>query len=262
MNELKFKREKICRCNICLQIKEMTWDHIPPKGGIELTSMQINEVLSLMTNNASKPKISQNGVKYRFICKECNSKLGKYYDPALNDFALSVGRYLHSRTQFPPVITVQVRPQAIIRSILGHFLATKQEIDNTDFDKQVRKFLFNENELLPDDIHVFYFLYPYTTMVLMRDFAMPACRNGDFSKSGFFQLLKYFPIAYIVTDLNEYEGLPELSAYRNLAVYDQVEIPVFLFRIQEMDWPEKVENTNIILGSKETSNGILAWPKK
>ena len=30
----KFKREKVSQCNICKRVKPLSWDHVPPKGGI------------------------------------------------------------------------------------------------------------------------------------------------------------------------------------------------------------------------------------
>jgi hypothetical protein len=263
MNNFKFKRNKIDCCNICLQVKEMTWDHIPPKGGIELTPMEINEVYKFMTNASPKPEISQNGVKYRFICKDCNSKLGRYYDAALNDFSISVGRFLKSKSNlcFPEIIKIKTRPKAIIKSLLGHIVAAKAVIDEVKLDSKIRNFIFDDSAKIDDDIKIFYWIYPYDCVVIMRDFAMPAQRNGSFSSSGFFQIIKYFPIAYIITDLESYEGLPELTKYKNYGINDEIELPIFLKRIEDYDWPERVENTNIVLASAETENGILAKPR-
>jgi len=214
-----------------------------------------------MSNNFPKPKISQNGVKYRFICSDCNSKLGGLYDSVLNDFAISIGRFFKSNLYFPATIKIKTKPKAIIKSILGHLVSAKKEIDNTLLDGKIREYIFNDSAELPDDINIFYWIYPYDCVVIMRDFIMPAKRNGDFRTSGIFQIIKYFPIAYLVTNLKEYEGLPELTKYRNCNINDEVEVPIFLKRIEDYNWPEKVEDSNIVLASLETGNGILAKPK-
>src|SRR6056297_3557589 len=85
----KCKREKVSQCNICKKVKALSWDHVPPKGGISLTSVEQETVFQRLTINGEKRKytISQNGVKFRTICKECNEKIGSKYDPVLNDFA-------------------------------------------------------------------------------------------------------------------------------------------------------------------------------
>ena len=92
----KSKREKRSICNLCRKEKDLSWDHIPPKGGIELSTVKMETIFALIAGDRDKPKIreSQNGMKYRTICSECNAYLGAEFDIIINDFALSVGRYL------------------------------------------------------------------------------------------------------------------------------------------------------------------------
>ena len=98
MHYAKSKREKISVCNLCREVKALSWDHVPPKGGIDIGPVEMETVFEIMTGDRDKPKLSesQNGVKYRTICSDCNSLLGREYDPTINDFAKSVGRYLKS----------------------------------------------------------------------------------------------------------------------------------------------------------------------
>ncbi|MCA1995163.1 MAG: hypothetical protein LDL41_24405 [Coleofasciculus sp. S288] len=258
------KRGKVGLCNICKQSASLSWDHVPPKGGIDLTPVDQLTILQCLTANSDeqKSRISQNGVKYRTLCKQCNARLGHSYDPLLNEFALGVGRVLKSIVKVPPVIHYRTQPAALIRAILGHLLAAKAFIDNVDVDQKIRDFLFDEQAHLPEDIKIFYWIYPYQEIVVVRDIVMPAIR-GNFSKFGFFSgILKYFPIAYLVCNLEKYEGLDELTVYRNIKLEEVAEIPIHLTSIKHPLWPEITNDGNFIVGGLNLEGSIYARPRK
>jgi hypothetical protein len=50
---------------------------------------------------------------------------------------------------------------------------------------------------------------PFLTI---RDVVMPSVR-GNLETMGFFSILKYFPMAYLICDLDQYEGLDDLTLY-------------------------------------------------
>ena len=127
MHYLKLKRDKNGTCNICHGQGPLSWDHVPPKGGIQCTSVQIRSIFSVLTGETRdfKPTYSQNGLKYRTICKPCNETIGHKYDSALNEFSLSVGKYLGTSLTLPPTIQHPTKPAALIRSVLAHILAAK-----------------------------------------------------------------------------------------------------------------------------------------
>jgi hypothetical protein len=259
---VKTKREKIGKCNICTKQKTLSWDHVPPKGGIELTPVEMETVLQVLVENPEKQKLSesQNGVKYRTICKECNELLGRKYDPVINEFAISVGRYLKSVLHFPRRIHHKTRLAALMRGLLGHLLAAKAEFDEVIFDQKVREFFFDFRKPIPEEIHIFYWLYPYKQVVIMRDFAMPAVR-GNFDDIGFFHTLKYFPIGYLVCDKPQYEGLFAITEYRNLSIDEEVEIPIQLDRTEHPYWPEIVDEGNALFGGQSLTSSIFARPR-
>jgi hypothetical protein len=98
--------------------------------------------------------------------------------------------------------------------------------------------------------------------VVVRDIVMPAVR-GNFSKVVFFfGILKYFPLAYIVCNLEQYEGLDELTIYRNLKLEETVEIPIRLTDIKHSAWPEMADEGNCIAGGSSFGGSICARPRK
>jgi hypothetical protein len=264
MHYAKSKRKNIKSiCNLCRVEKDLSWDHVPPKGGIELTTVQMETIFSLLTGNKETPRTSQNGMKYRTICSDCNSYLGKEFDPTINDFALSVGRYLQSTIELPDTINHKVMPQRLMKAILGHLIAAKVEIENTQFDQQAREYVLDITELLPKGINVFYWLYPHNCSIAMRDFIMPWPR-GILQEAAIFQTLKYFPIAYLCCDKPEYAGLENLSWYRNTGIDDEIEIRINLRRTEHPYWPEAPsdEENNIVGGGASAGNSVHAIPKR
>jgi len=46
---VKVKREKVDHCNICRNQATLSWDHVPPKGSIEVTPVEQMTILELLT---------------------------------------------------------------------------------------------------------------------------------------------------------------------------------------------------------------------
>lgn len=262
MSYNKVKRNNIDQCNLCLLTKKLSWDHIPPKGGIALSSVEIKNIFeNLAGREDDKYDISQNGVKYRTICSDCNSKLGHDFDTTLNEFNSTIGRFLKSSLILPKVIYVKTKPIRLIKSVLGHLVAAKIDIDKARFDEQVRRIIFSDTAIIPDDINLFYWVYPYDTTIIMRDFATLAV-SGNNKSFVICDALKYFPMAFIVTNSTEFRGLESLTRYRGLSIDEEVDIRVVLNRIEGYDFPEKVDDNNMIFLSNSTQKGIIAKRKK
>jgi len=257
----KKKRNKIDRCNICKIIKTLSWDHVPPQGGIVLSSVEIKNIFLLLAGKQNNQfRISQNGVKYRTICSDCNSKIGRDFDPTLNEFNDTLTKYIQSQLILPQILFIKTKPIRLIKAVLAHLTVAKLNVDKVTFDETVRRIIFDESAEIPDDINIFYWIYPYDTTIIMRDFSV-ASILGDYSSFSFCHLLKYFPIAFIVSDKKEFRGLNSLTKFKTFDLDEEIELPIDLKQVKEYDWPEKVDDSNIVFMSAETQNGIIAKPK-
>lgn len=258
----KFKREKYSKCNICLKEAEMTFDHIPPQGSIEIQPVEQENIFHRLTQNQRKFNLSQNGVKFRTICSVCNNeRLGTELDPVLNEFTKSVSLFLKSKLTFPQYIEIETQPNLLIRAILGHLLAAKINIDDSVIDKSIRDFVFDYTIPIPNDINIFFWVYPFQEIEIMRDFLMPSIRN-KFKDIGLFSILKFFPVAYLVSDLNEYESLPSLASYKTKNFEDKLKITIDLKNIKPQFWPNNIEKGNFIIGGARFDSSVIASPRK
>ena len=62
-------------CLICGSYGRLSWDHVPPKGGITITKIEqvhLTEVTGIDSVPVKGVK-SSNGSKFKTICKTCNS---------------------------------------------------------------------------------------------------------------------------------------------------------------------------------------------
>jgi hypothetical protein len=260
---VKVKREKVDHCNICRNHATLSWDHVPPKGGIEVTPVEQMTILQLLTTkeNEGLSSISQNGVKFRTICSHCNNTLlGLRYDPVLNEFAISVGRFLKATLEMPPIIKYETRPNPLIRAIVGHMLAAKGYFERTVVDEELRDFFSDESADFPNHLKMFYWVYPYPYTVVIRDVVMPSVR-GNLGTKGFFSILKYFPMAYLICDLDQYEGLDDLTFYYDKSPSKLADIPITLKQVRHPQWPEIVDDTNFVVGGQSLKSAVFAKPK-
>jgi hypothetical protein len=250
-------------CNLCRGEADLTWDHVPPKGGILVRPVEIQTAMTRLTGRPARGVISQNGVKYRTICKRCNDHIGAEYDPTMNAFSKSVGRYVKSTLRVPNVVRFATKPQRLLKALLAHLVAAKVEIEDTTFDRAARGYALDPTAKLPDDITVFYWVYPYDETVVMRDFAMFTPR-GTFKQPAVFQLLKSFPVAFLCSTASTYDGLDRLSLFRRCELDEEVEIPVRLLPAREPHWPETPtdRDNSIIFGGSSAMQGFHARPRR
>ncbi len=261
---VKVKRGQTGECNICLTNDDLKWDHVPPQGGVDVAPLDQYTILERLAGRSLKPNraLTQNGVKYRTLCERCNSRLlGGGYDKALNEFALTVGRFLNTTLHLPSQVSVATKPARLLRSLFGHLLAAKAELEHSKPDEAMRQYVLDPAARVPPDLNVFYFVYPYPDLVVVRDVVMPA-RRGRFDSMGIFSILKYFPIAYIVTNVKEYEGLQSLSFQGPQNLDQVVDIPISLESLRARDWPEVVDDGNFVAGGGSTGqSSVTAIPK-
>jgi hypothetical protein len=259
----KFKKKDNI-CNICQKKAiKLSEDHVPPKACPPAKNIVISKLFNQMIGDRSfRPRISQNGVSYTTICCDCNNWLGSKYDWALGEFSHKVESFVESCIALPDSFEIECYPNAFMRSILGHLLAAKTETDEVVIDNLIRPCI--SDPLLPihDDIHILYWVYPYEKSIILRDFGMPAIR-GRLNTSGFFSMIKFYPIAFLIThQLPSYEGLLSLHQFNRLSPNDKACMKINLRPVQNSTWPEECLGLeNFIVVGRAARDSVLAVPR-
>lgn len=200
---------------------------------------------------------------YKTICSDCNNKLGDKYDWALGEFSRKVESFVESKLTLPDFFDIECYPNAIMRSILGHLLAAKTETDEVVIDKLIRPSIFDDSLPIHNDIHIFYWVYPYKNISILRDFGMPAVR-GDLQSCGMFNMIKFYPIAFLITyQLSNYEGLLSLHQFNQLPPGNKAKVQIDLRPIRRLTFPEEcIGMENFIMLSKAANDSVHAVPKQ
>ena len=244
------------QCNICGDIGPLTEDHTPPKGCLKPTQVEIRHISSHLFSgpNTSRARRSQNGVKYRTLCARCNNEfLGAKYDPHFIAFVNTTAAHLRTSSYLQHMVRIVGRPQAILRSLLGHISA--QGVNRYlkgPLTEAVRDYFLDESQPLPVGIRVFYWAYPHQSHVVFRDAAVLNITGG--AEPFTMWLLKFFPIAFMIA-WNEHLGLEyfphSFDLWHNLRFEEEVEIPIVLSPTLPALWPEAPTVRTIIVYGQE-----------
>ena len=249
----------IGQCNICGQHGKLTEDHIPPKGSIRIKAVEMFDIITMLgAEKLQKGRISQNGVKYRTLCASCNNeRLGIHYDPEFNNFNNTVARYLKSSLILPDKIQIRGKPNRIARAIIGHLLAF--ELDGFTGDKtttELQEYFLHEDKILPNDVNIYYWPYPYNDQVIIKDAAMIVDLFKGYLS---FMLLKFFPMAYMVVLKTEKIAelrLACLNHYIPTGLDDEVDIPILLANTPRQRWPEAPDDDGAVMYGQRAMGAV------
>ena len=263
MRYVKQRREKVGACTICKQVRALTYDHIPPTVAGNVNPVMLVSAMSAISGRPQedRPLISQNGYKIRSICKECNSAIGREYDSVIGKLCADIERYLESPLTLPSEATFDTTPSRLIRGLLGHFLAAKLSPDQCLVDDQIRSFLADNSSPLNPSIHLYYRLYPYPQISVLRDFATKLF-TGRTRETAFCSVMKFPPVSVLLTDTNYFHGLPDLADSSHFGIDDPGRVYFRFDDLRPADWPEGTDHSDFILMGAAGTGSLHSTPRK
>lgn len=239
-------------CNICGEHGQLTDDHIPPRGVSQLAAVEmlhIHDLLAVGSAPRQSARFSQNGFKFRTLCKKCNnSLLGATYDPVLAALAADVRAFLKSPLTLPPVGNFQTEPNKLVRCVVGHLLAhgLDEHRSGSAIDALTDYFLDKE-ALFPDFIRLYYWVYPYKDQVVVKGAGL----FPYFGQShAVFLLMKFFPLSFFFVIDEPREWQVPHRRLDNLLTTDiarRAVLPVNFFGLPPQRWPEAPAEAGMVL---------------
>jgi len=196
MHQLKFKAERIGSCRLCGKLSTLTWDHVPPKACGNAMPTEIQSFADTLSRQPDKRvQLSQNGLKYRTLCSDCNNRiLGKNLDVALSDFLRGVISIVESAIHLPEAVDIECDIDAVCLCVLGHLVAANITDHRSVFDETASKCVLNERLHSLDAMHMYGWIYPYSPTLIFRDFVIHMSDEPVFC-----QFFATFPFAFLVT---------------------------------------------------------------
>lgn len=255
----KTKKNKIKGfCQICGSYGSLSSDHVPPQGCISVSAVEIESFRDKLNCNYQLPKYSQNGVKFRTICNVCNSeRLGGNYDNEFKIFVNNVISYYRPMVDcglvFPSVQRIEVVGQRLARAVIGHALAASIDINLqkppewAPFDEKLKEYFLDINLNIPQEISIYYWLYPNRKQLILKSFAF--CELGNkYPVIG--HLYKFYPLAFWITYKKPDEiklNIDKLPVEKCYTINDSTETLLSYSNIPEINWPENPTGDNMIL---------------
>ncbi|ADD67334.1 hypothetical protein Dacet_0536 [Denitrovibrio acetiphilus DSM 12809] len=215
-------------CRLCGEEKDLSEDHIPPKCFGNKSPVKI-------VSENGREFTSRNGLKFKTICRDCNSKLGRY-DKELEVIynKLSVALNIPSLSS----IIIEVSTHSLIKALIGHLLSLvfysddpknelKEPLQNHfPIFESLRDYYINGKKLKNFDFY--YWFYPNNTTKIIQYIYSAKLPNDNSVIAG--HILKFHPIAFFILDKNTSTVVPkanklDLSLIRNNLVIDMKHYP-------------------------------------
>ena len=262
-NYIKLKKEREDVCNLCGQIKHLTWDHVPPKAAGNINEVNVNTLFTGLPTEDKYQKRYQSGIKFRTICDKCNNDILGNYDMAYKNFIAKIVQLMNSNIILPEQLKISVEINKVCKAICGHILAAKQEYDDTIPENFLRDYVNNPSTKMNSTMKLYYWIYPYNTICLARDIVVGSLKNKAYPKN-IVSVMSSFPLAVLLdSDSDEQCGLEDLFQYTTNNIDDIVEIPLNFKSAYYPDsnilrhflWPcnvsEEPYGSDFLLASKE-----------
>lgn len=258
------------QCGICGVLTKLTVDHIPPKGAARLTQTEMMHLVHVLAAErpAKGSRFSQNGVKFRSLCAQCNNeRLGRDTDPDLIAFSHQIHTLLTSQIVLPRRLTLRLRPQRLIRSVVGHALAYGiNRMPDGPFEKALAEYFLDASLSTPAGFDCFYWIYPYNDQVVVRDAVLMDTRLSE-ADHVVFKLLKFYPISFFLTwnrpSAYDYK-FENLCRFGRFGFNDEAEIVVDLSSLPPKRWPEvaPINNSSLVLHGGQAMYAQPYMPKR
>lgn len=244
-------------CALCKQYSQLTENHVPPEG-VGNSDRWIAQ--SYMTTVAAKPDMYfgrhfPGGIRFRTLCKACNSSLGGSEDKALIDFYERVRRLLDSPLQIPGTMQIPAKPNLIVRGLMAHIASANDSGIPTPFDGEARDIFLGKRSLRLSSWNLYYWIYLGEEMFLMRSAFLGKWHPLELTE---IQLLKAPPLAFMFARKSRFYGLPNMVQFVQNRDDAEIDVPIILNRRdQNPVWPAVAERDQIIFLGGPGANAIL-----
>lgn len=268
----KEKREKQDKCNICGKLTDLTWDHVPPKFCFNNQKAKFNSFIEINERHKYS-HISQNGIKDRTICSECNNNLlGSDYDKEYKRLVDLLYELYVTPGKLPQYLEIKgIKVNKLARAIVGHFLAARKGYTDNKLENELRKYFLNPQSMPPKDFKLLYYVYIYNTIMIIRDIAAKKFGKIEYAvPEGYISCINSFPLAFILANKCENNvGLYDLFEYCTNDINEEKSIKIDLLSYRYSNkimrhpyWPCNVSDdetgTSMILANSTDASSVFS----
>lgn len=222
------KKEEFGICHICGTHSKLSYEHIPPRSTFNATRRTLSSVDELLKSpscgnlppwNRSGLKYQQfqSGVRFRTLCKSCNSftggKYGTEYSKVVQGIGYNILKIPKQERKGMLTFNIQnVNILAFFKQIISMFCS----VNTHQFGVQFREYLLNENSIDFDSSQYRVFVYLHSGKAV-RYVPIQGQLNIKTGKASLFSEISTFPLGFILY----------VSSERNAADYYGCDITSF-----------------------------------
>lgn len=225
-------------CALCGHYSDLTENHVPPES---VGNFDRWNAKSYMTSSTANPDLIfsrrfPNGLLFRTLCRDCNSRLGGKEDKAIGDFFDRVRKLIESPIIIDGHVRITAKPNQIYKGLLAHLVSANDNGVPSAFDLEARELFFGRKSLNLSSWSLFYWLYTGQQIFLMRHayFAIwhPTVKLIDMV------VLKLYPLGFIFVQWPWFGGRPNMRHFLRDRDEEETEVPIDLrFRENHPYWP-------------------------
>ena len=248
------KRGSIDNCNICTKKRKLSRDHVPPKSCFNTGSFECNTMFPEVVDYTQK---SQNGIKFRTICEQCNNELLGQYDKALKTFFDFICQIVTSTIKLPYRVTYSGEINKITRSVIGHMLAMRPDFIESPIENSLRQYFLNPGNKRPTDWNLHFAVYPYNSIQILRDSFCAEVIGKTTFPPDIISILKFFPMSFILSESTKFGNYQNLTNLCTDNINEVIQIPINLYNcyddaghLYSKDWPLRGKNSLALLNDE------------
>ena len=198
------------------------------------------------------PRHFKGGLKFKTLCRDCNSSLGGREDKALTSFFDQVRRLVESPILLAtPIIKVAAKPNLIFRGLLAHLTSANDSGMPCPFDDEAREIFFNKRTVRQSSWNIFYWLYLGKNLFVTRNVFHTTWKPTVVVRPMF--LLKLYPLAFLFAQESWFAGCPNIRMFLRQNDDEEGELPLQILRYDvDPVWPATTSDKSMILSGGNT----------
>lgn len=189
-------------CLVCDNYGKLSWDHVPPKGAVGISSIEQKHLVEAYGGGDSfiKGVRSSNGSKFRTICADCNETIGRFDEELIRvnkEAIIKASNHFSTPNSITNIVSIECNVHKYLRAVAGHVLSATSV--QTCIEKQgdsryftpLKKFVLAGEDIF-DSHDVYYWFYPHRSHISAKIFSMYYMSSFTVCS-----VLAFYPISFI-----------------------------------------------------------------
>ena len=152
-------------------------------------------------------------------------------------------------------------PARLLRGLLAHLLSAKLVPTAGVVDQHIREYLADHTRSFNPNWHLYYWLYPHAPISVFRDFGMMVPTSSG-RETAFCSVVKFPPLAMLLTDAKYFLGLPDLCAFSHVGIDDPGRVHLSFANVRPQDWPEGTDHSGFVVTGDSGTQSLHGTPRK